>query len=205
MDIRSLMAAFIKRIVMGAIAAGVGALIGLIGFDAYHFREASSTATVWVAVIGFALGAGFGNRSLAGRPAWIMSGVVTGIALGALVGHIWGRIELGVVLRQIEGAGRSPPETKGGGFRTHLYDDIGVRYGIGIGAIIGLAAGITLKRRLKTTLGFSAISAWVLVAIIKMMNAEFHAISIEEMRYSEPKLEEAAHDASKRTLSEPDK
>ena len=107
------------------------------------------------------------------------------MALGALCGHLWGRIERAVVGHRIESMGRQP-NNKGIGVSTIRYDDIGLRYGVCWGAITGTAAGCLWKLRSRTSRVLVVIAAGAVIVGVWEMNAAFRAQSADEIRESHP-------------------
>lgn len=178
----------LARIGVGVVAAGAGWLAAGMGYVVYAktgtLEDAAYVAKVG-AVIGFLVGAISGNRRFSGRPGWMLTAIVLGIAFGAVAGHIWGRIEHSVVWHQIEAAGCTP-NNKGAGFSSSSYDSIGLQYGICVGGLAGLAVGCVSKRSTRFSSAIALIIGFAFFVGVGMMNAEFRAQSAEEIRQSHP-------------------
>src|SRR5579872_2571666 len=131
------------------ILGSLGGLIGLVSWAAWTAQvdyPRSPSSIVWAAVggtFGFVLGACIGNRRLAGRPAWLVSGLVGGMLLGALIGSIWAFVEYEFARAQLMQAGLPAMfvDTAPGGLSIHDYATIGLQYGICLGILGGSAAG----------------------------------------------------------------
>lgn len=182
--------AAVIRIVVGLIAAGVGALAGLIGHAIWrHVDIPSADVCASVAAgVGFVAGVCFGNRNLEGRAAIIILGLLAGIVAGSVCGHLWGRIERDIVAYRIESLGRRP-NNKGTGVSTIGYDDIGLRYGICWGAVAGIAAGCEWNRKTRLASASAVIPLCIVIAGIWEMNAEFRAHSAAQIEMSHPRDE----------------
>lgn len=131
------------------ILASVGGLIGLVTWAAWTAQfdyPRSPSSIVWAAVggtFGFILGACISSRGLTGRPASLVSGLVGGILLGALIGWLWAHAEYGFARRQLLQAGLPAQfiDAAQGGFSIRGYEAIGLQYGICLGVLAGSTAG----------------------------------------------------------------
>src|SRR5262245_39791719 len=127
----------------------IGGLAGLVSWGSWTAQfdyPRSPSSIIWAAVggtFGFVLGACIGNRRLAGRPAWLVSGLVGGMLLGSLIGLEWARVEYSLARSQLLQAGLPAEfiDAPWRGFSAARYETIGLQYGICLGILGGTTAG----------------------------------------------------------------
>jgi hypothetical protein len=127
----------------------VGSLIGLVAWAASTAQSdypRSPSSIIWAAVggsFGFVLGATIGTRRLTGRPAFLVSGLVTGILLGALIGWSWAHAEYRFARRHLLQTGLPAEfiDAAQGHHAARGYETIGLQYGICLGILAGSTGG----------------------------------------------------------------
>lgn len=84
-----------------------------------------------------------GARRLTGRRGWVVSGLVAGMLLGALIGSIRAHAEYGFAREQLLQAGLPVMfiDAAEEGFSLRHYETIGLQYGICLGVLAGTTAG----------------------------------------------------------------
>lgn len=178
------------RLSIGLFAAVVGAMSGALAQAISNYQGAyRGSPGIWAAggaLIGFLIGTCCGNRSLTGRPASLVSGLVAGIAIGALLGWGWSRIEFELDRRHLLAEGIPARHVDGdkSGLFAGAYEGIGLRYGSGLGIVAGLAGGFCRQRNLRSNHAAQLVVALALGSLIfgaVSMSREFHRLSNENL------------------------
>ena len=176
----------------------IGGLTGLLTWTAGTAQREyprSPSAIVWGALggtFGFVLAACIGNRRLRGRPAWLISGLVTGMLAGACIGWEWAHAEYGFARQQLlqDGLPASFIDQPESGFSASRFVSIGLQYGICLGIVGGATAGWFWKHppRLSAVANLFPVACGCFVALGAIaMGSGFRELSrdaIEQGRQS---------------------
>ncbi len=180
-----------SRVTVGLFAGGVGALSCVIAQAIWSYRDEyiSTPSMTWAAtgaVIGFMVGACYGDRPLSGRTAWLATGCVAGIAVGSVVGWCWARVEFAADRRRllVDGIPAEFVDDSKIGLFTGHYEGIGLRYGASLGFVTGLVTGYCWKRNLRqsfmATIAIAAALCIVIAGAIAM-ECQFGRLSMRNL------------------------
>jgi hypothetical protein len=131
--------------ILGCIASLTG-LVAWTSGTAQREYPRSPSVIVWAAVggtFGFVVATCIGNRRLHGRPAWLISGLLTGMLAGACIGWEWAHAEYGIARQQLlqDGMPAAFIDRAESGFSASRFESIGLQYGICLGVVGGATAG----------------------------------------------------------------
>jgi|SRR5579863_7628039 len=131
--------------ILGSLAALI-VPVGLAVDTAVDVYPLSPSSTVWACTggtLGFVIGACVGRRRLTGRPAEMVSGLLSGMMLGGLIACGWAYAEFEMIRSQLQQL-EATAEVVAGAENIFIHQGIGtvgLQYGGCLGILAGSAAG----------------------------------------------------------------
>ena len=191
----------VNRVAVGIVGASVGAMTGFLAQSIWTCREnyeGSPSVVICMTIgagLGFVTAIGLGNRSITGRPAILVGGLLCGIVTGAVFGVIWAKIEFMATGNLLRSAG-VPDEfihRAKSGIVSAYYESIGLQGGICLGALVGVTSACLWIWKIRSNalvlLGVVALVSLVLIGG-KMIEVEFRQRSARDVKSIRARWEE---------------